>query len=156
MKGERDEQNDEQIVAICIASEVGVEAHEIDEVIATAGAGLKGDRYFAQGADAETQVTLIELEAIESFNRVLGLDLAPRMFRRNLVTRSVRLNDLVGRSFSVGEATLRGVELCEPCAYLQDLLAVPSLVKHLTHRGGLRCEILTGGTLRVGDRIKAT
>ena len=76
------------------------------------------------------------------------------MFRRNLVTEGVQLNNLVGETFYVGEIRLRGHELCEPCRYLQDRLKVTDLVKRLTHKGGLCCEVLTGGTIRSGDKFR--
>ncbi len=124
--------------------------------MATAGAGLEGDRYCTFGAAAETQLTLIQNEAIEEFNEVFGADLPATAFRRNVITQGVDLNALEGRIFTVGEVQLRGVELCEPCAYLQNLLEIPGLVKQLTHKGGLRCEILGGGVIRPGDKIGAT
>ena len=146
--------NHGNLLAIWIAATEGGKTHAVNEVRATAGAGLEGDRYCSSTADPGTQLTLIEGEEIDAFNAALDLDLAPGLFRRNLVTQSVRLNDLVGRAFSVGDVQLRGIELCEPCAYLQNLLEVPELVKTLTHRGGVRCEILSSGPLRGGETIQ--
>ena len=123
--------------------------------MATAGAGLEGDRYCAFGASAETQLTLIQIEAVDEFNEAFGTDLPATAFRRNVITEGVDLNALEGRIFTVGQVQLRGVELCEPCAYLQNLLDIPGLVKQLTHKGGLRCEILGGGVIRSGDEIGA-
>jgi MOSC domain-containing protein YiiM len=73
-----------------------------------------------------------------------------------VITEGVDLNALEGRIFTIGRVQLRGVELCEPCAYLQNLLDIPGLVKQLTHKGGLRCEILGGGVIRPGDEIGTT
>ena len=112
--------------------------------MATAGAGLEGDRYCTFGASAETQLTLIQIEAVNEFNEAFRYKLAGDRVppKRDYRSRSQRTGrpDLHGRT----SARLRGVELCEPCAYLQNLLDIPGLVKQLTHMGGLRCEILGG------------
>jgi len=123
--------------------------------MATAGAGLEGDRYCTFGASAETQLTLIQIEAVNEFNEAFATDLPATAFRRNVITEGVDLNALEGRVFTVGDVQLRGAELCEPCAYLQNLLDIPGLVKQLTHKGGLRCEILGGGVIRPGDPVTA-
>ena len=141
---------------VCLALTEGGLAREVSEAVATAGAGLEGDRYCTFGASAETQLTLIQIEAVNEFNEAFSADLPATAFRRNVITEGVDLNALEGRIFMVGEVQLRGVELCEPCAYLQNLLNIPGLVKQLTHKGGLRCEILGGGVIRPGDEIGAT
>ncbi len=141
------------VAGVCLSATEGGTIREVCEAVATAGAGLEGDRYCTFGAAAETQLTLIQIEAIEEFNEVFGTDLPVTAFRRNVITRGVDLNALEGRIFTVGEVQLRGVELCEPCAYLQNLLEIPGLVKQLTHKGGLRCEILGGGVIRPGEPV---
>ena len=138
------------VIGVCLSATEGGVAREVSEAVATAGAGLEGDRYCTFGASAETQLTLIQIEAIDEFNEAFGTDLPASAFRRNVITRGVDLNALEGRIFTVGEVQLRGVELCEPCAYLQNLLGIPGLVKQFTHKGGLRCEILGGGVIRPG------
>jgi MOSC domain-containing protein YiiM len=97
---------------------------------------------------------LIESEVIDALNSELAKPLPVTAFRRNLVTEGVSLNSLVGVTFAIGEAQVQGIELCEPCAYLQDLLDVPDLVKRLTHKGGLRCEILEGGLIVCGNLVR--
>ena len=146
----------EVVKGVCLSATEGGVAREVSEAVATAGAGLEGDRYCAFGASAETQLTLIQIEAVNEFNEAFGTDLPATAFRRNVITEGVDLNALEGRIFTVGQVQLRGVELCEPCAYLQNLLDIPGLVKQLTHKGGLRCEILRGGVIRPGDEIGAT
>ena len=96
---------------------------------------------------------LIESEVIDQFNQETGSNIAYPVFRRNLVTEGVQLNSLVDKTFYVGEVTLRGTELCEPCLYLQEKLKVTDLVKRLTHKGGLCCEVLSSGTIRLGDNL---
>jgi MOSC domain-containing protein YiiM len=101
------------------------------------------------------QITLIEAEAIEALERELGMVLEPGETRRNLITRGVALNHLVGREFSVGEVRLRGYELCEPCGTLARMTGKPQILPGLVHRGGLRAEILEGGVIRVGDSVRS-
>ena len=144
------------VKGVCLSATEGGVAREVPEAVATAGAGLEGDRYCTFGASAETQLTLIQIEAVNEFNEAFATDLPATTFRRNVITEGVALNTLEGRIFTVGDVQLRGVELCEPCAYLQKLLDIPGLVKQLTHKGGLRCEILRGGVIRPGDPVGAT
>ncbi len=136
-----------RIIAVCISPTEGGPIKAVTEAVAIAGEGLRGDRYCATGAPSKTQLTLIESEVIDALNGELAKPLPVTAFRRNLVTEGVFLNSLVGVTFGVGEVQVQGIELCEPCAYLQDLLDVPDLVKRLTHKGGLRCEILEGGLI---------
>jgi MOSC domain-containing protein YiiM len=96
-------------------------------------------------------VTFIEAEAIEALVGEQNLHLAAGESRRNIVTRGVPLNHLVGREFQIGEARFRGSELCEPCDHLAKLSGKPGILPGLVHRGGIRAEILQSGLLRVGD-----
>jgi MOSC domain-containing protein YiiM len=128
------------------------------EVRAVVGKGLEGDRYFSQtgtyshkpGPDRE--VTLIESEALAALQQEEGITLPAGDSRRNIVTRGVPLNHLVGKEFRVGEVILRGIRLCEPCAHLAQLTQ-QGVLRGLVHRGGLRAQILTNGSIRVGDSI---
>jgi MOSC domain-containing protein YiiM len=146
------------LVAICVADAKGVELRTVNEIEAVAGRGLVGDRYFQQAGTfskpgaPDREVTLIEGEALEAIARENQITLEPRKTRRNLVTRDVPLNHLVGRDFVVGEVLLRGLRLCEPCDHLQKL-TVAGVKDGLHHRGGLRAQILRGGQLRTGDAI---
>ena len=143
------------VFGVCLSATEGGVTREVSEAMATAGAGLEGDRYCTFGASAETQLTLMQIEAVNEFNEAFATDLPATAFRRNVITEGVDLNALEGRVFTVGDVQLRGAELCEPCAYLQNLLDIPGLVKQLTHKGGLRCEILGGGVIRPGDPVTA-
>jgi MOSC domain-containing protein YiiM len=131
----------------------------VQSVRALAGRGLDGDRYAARsGRWSETpgtgrDLTLIEAEVIEELARVHGISLAPGESRRNVTTRGVRLNDLVGMRFQVGAVLCQGERLAEPCEYLQGLVGKPVL-RPLAHRGGLRATILRDGVISVGDEIR--
>jgi MOSC domain-containing protein YiiM len=119
----------------------------VRSVHAIAGHGLEGDRYFFPGgAGSGEALTLIEAEALED------VGLTGAQSRRQVVVRDVRLNDLVGKRFRVGDVECLGVELCEPCRHLQKLTR-PGIIKDLIHRGGLRADILSGGTISVGDKV---
>ena len=149
-----------QLAAIFLAPERGAPMQPMALAEALAGSGLRDDRYGPEAAAAskspanqpKRQVTLIEQEAVEAACREYDLEFTPAVTRRNLVTRGVPLNHLVGQTFRVGSVLLRGVELCEPCGHLETL-TLPGIRKALVHRGGLRAELLTSGTLRVGDAI---
>ena len=131
----------------------------LQEVNAIAGRGLEGDRYFnKKGTFSKTpgpdrEFTLIEIEAIEALKRDYGADLDPGESRRNIVTRGVPLNHLVGRQFKVGEVMLRGIRLCEPCGHLERLSG-REVLPGLIHRGGLRAEVLTSGAIRLYDPVE--
>jgi MOSC domain-containing protein YiiM len=122
----------------------------VDSVRAVAGQGLEGDRHFRpDGARPGQALTLIEAEALED----VGLTGAES--RRQVVVSGVRLNDLVGKRFRVGEIECLGIELCEPCLHLQSLTR-PGIIDELVHRGGLNADILSTGTIAVGDAVDVT
>jgi MOSC domain-containing protein YiiM len=146
------------IGAIHIAASAGTPVRPVDEIRAVAGVGLEGDRYADGGGHYQDgrvsrDLTLIEAEAVEALVRAHGIALAPGETRRNLTTRGVGLNELVGQRFWVGEVFCVGTRLCEPCQYLADLTGKP-LLRPLVHRGGLRADIVRGGLIRVGDQLR--
>ena len=143
------------VEAIFVAPEAGAPAQGLEEVAALAGRGLDGDRHvtgagtFPSGLPGSA-LTLIEAEVCESFAPPLD----PREHRRNVVTRGIALNDLVGHEFRIGSVRCRGMRLCEPCTVIQRYATRPVL-RPLVHRGGLRADILEDGVLRVGDLLQA-
>jgi len=146
------------VVSLHIAQDAAVPMESAADVKAVVGRGLAGDRYFngtghwSKHPGVSREVTLIEIEAIEALEREKSIAVAPGAARRNVVTRGVPLNHLVGLEFQVGAVRLRGTRLCEPCAYLEGLTQ-KGVLAGLIHRGGLRAEIVTGGTIRVEDII---
>lgn len=145
-----------RVVAIHLAGGKGEPVHPVRAVRAVAGRGIEGDRYAddANAADPARQITLVEEEAVEAANAGHGLALTSADTRRNVVTRGVSLNHLVGVTFTVGDATLRGIELCEPCTHMAALAGEPRAVRALVHRGGLNAEIVTTGPIKVGDPVR--
>jgi MOSC domain-containing protein YiiM len=148
-----------EVVAIHISPEAAGSVVSLGEVRVVPGAGLEGDRYwrrvgtYSGRPGTGRQVTLIEIEALEALRRDGGIALPPGASRRNITTRGVPLNHLVGREFRVGGVLMQGVRLCEPCAHLESLTQ-PGVLSGLVHRGGLRADILTEGAIRVGDPIR--
>jgi MOSC domain-containing protein YiiM len=147
-----------RVVGIFVGPEATAALASVQEVRAEPGRGLEGDRYWlGQGTfwkrEPDYEVTLIETEALEALAAETGTKVESREARRNIATRGVRLNDLVNRCFRVGEATLAGIRLCEPCGHLERLTG-QTLRPALVGRGGLRAGIVTGGLIRVGDAIE--
>src|ERR1700692_173545 len=146
------------VESIHIASDAAQATQSLKQGLAIPGTGLEGDRYalktgtfYEPGPDYE--LTLIEAEAVEALQREIQVELAPGDARRNIVTRDVPLNHLVGKEFTIGDVRIRGIRLCEPCDHLEKLTG-KKILKGLIHRGGLRAQILTRGTIRVGDAVK--
>jgi MOSC domain-containing protein YiiM len=142
------------VEGIYIASEHGELPEPVDSVRALAGRGLEGNRYFFEQAEPGTALTLIAAEAVEAMEREHGVSITPRESRRNVVTRGIDVNELVGKRFRVGDVECRGIELCEPCADLQ-AMTKPGVIKGLAHRGGLNADILSDGDISVGDAVLA-
>ena len=139
---------------ICISSESGKKMESMNSIKVIANKGIVNDRYFKENNDKNNQITLIESENVEYYNKISGTNLIPTDFRRNVITKGISLNKLVGKEILIGEVRLKIHDLCEPCRYLQELLGEKNLVKKLLNRGGLRCELLTNGNINVNDPIK--
>lgn len=142
-----------RVEAIALAPAAAQEAREVQRAQAVPGKGLEGDRYaagegtFSGGSGDGRALTLVEAEVLAS----VGLEATEA--RRNLVTRGVWLNALVGRRFTVGDVECEGRRLCEPCAHLERLTE-PGMLRALVHRGGLRADILSAGTIEVGAAVR--
>ena len=146
------------VIAIHIAPTGAAPMRSVTSAQAVVGRGLEGDRYYnklgtySNQAGSGRDVTLIEIEAIDGLKRDYEVQLDPGQSRRNIVTRGIALNHLVEQEFRIGDVVLRGTRLCEPCAHMEKL-TVKGAMRGLIHRGGLRAEIIKGGTIRIGDRI---
>ena len=147
------------VISIHIAPTGAAPMKSVTNAKAVAGRGLEGDRYYSKlgtysnQAGSGRDVTLIEIEAINGLKRDYEVQLDSGQPRRNIVTRGVALNHLVEQEFRIGDVVLRGTRLCEPCAYMEKL-TVKGAMRGLVHRGGLRAEIISGGSIRVGDTIQ--
>lgn len=144
-----------RVEGIYITAQHGELPEPVESVHAVAGRGLEGNRYFFDGnAPAGQALTLIAAEAVEAMEQEHGISLEPRETRRNVVTRGIDVNELVGKRFHVGDVECLGVELCEPCTTLQGMTK-PGVIKGLAHRGGLNADILSDGDINVGDAVVA-
>ena len=147
------------VAHIYIAAKSGSPMQPVSEASLVHGKGIEGDRYFGlDTGDEPGELTLIEAEQLAHFEGVTGLAITGADTRRNLVTTGIDLNALEGKRFNIGGVTIEGVELCEPCATLGRLLttdqvSAASVIKTLTHRGGLRARILTNGRIKVGAAV---
>lgn len=153
-----------RVEAIAIAADAEAPMVRVDSAIARADRGLEGDRYFDKRGTFSNfhgrgyDLTLIEAEVLDSLQLPAGR-LSPEEARRNVLTRGIDLNALVGKPFIVGNVQCLGHRLCEPCAHLERLTAragKPGTLRALIHQGGLRADVLTDGEIRVGDPITAT
>ena len=128
-----------------------IEKKENIEVVASKG--IVGDRYFHDFNGDREQITLIESENIDYYNNTFNTKFTYVEFRRNIITKNIKLNDLVGKTILVGNIKLKVNDLCRPCKDLQQRLGKSNIIKEFLRRGGLRCEILSSGTINVGDKI---
>ncbi len=144
------------VEAIFVASERGERPAPVDRVRAYAGRGLQGNRYFWEGGDAPPGrgVTLIAAEAVDAVALEGNVSIEPAATRRNVLTRGIDVNELVGKRFRIGDVECEGVELCEPCAHLESMTQ-PGVIKALVHRGGLNADILSDGEISIGDPVVA-
>jgi MOSC domain-containing protein YiiM len=147
--------SDGRVASIYIGREPEGPMRPVQQVVAVAGRGLEGDRYFqpADGGEPDREITLIESEAITAAASESGVDIRPEDARRNVVTEGVRLDELVGETFRVGEVEVEAIEPNPPCNHLQQLAGKP-LLRPLARRGGVRGRIVTGGTIEVGAPIR--
>ena len=147
------------VIAIHIAPTGAAPMRSVTNAKAVVGRGLEGDRYYSKlgtysnQAGSGRDVTLIEIEAIDALKRDYEVELDASRSRRNIVTQGVPLNHFVEKEFKIGDVVLRGTRLCEPCAHMEKL-TVKGAMRGLVHRGGLRAEIISGGSIHVGDTIQ--
>ena len=128
--------------------------NEVSSIEVLANQGVVGDRHFKEFNDPYNQLSLIESENIDYYNVKFGLNIPYIDFRRNIITKGIRLNDLIGKKFLIGEVELEGIDLCRPCRHLCELLDQDNIIKEFLRRGGLRCQILSSSSIEVGNKIK--
>ena len=142
-----------RVVKIGISNTKGSKINSVDKVNIIKGKGILNDRKFSDNNKKDKQITLIEIENINFYNSKFGTNIDPIDFRRNIITKGIRLNDLINKRIKVGEVNMLVHRLCDPCKYLQDLLSQKNLVKNLLNKGGLRCEVLSSGEISIEDKI---
>jgi len=130
------------------------EIKEVTSIEVLANKGVVGDRHFDDFNDPYCQLSLIESENIDYYNFKYGLNIPYINFRRNIVTKGIKLNELVGKKIKVGDVSIEGIDLCRPCRHLTEMLDQENILKEFLRRGGLRCQILSSAKIKVGDQIK--
>ena len=142
---------------IWIAPEMGAQMEHRESVRARAGQGLEGDRYCGRGGSSapDQHVTLIEAEQLEWFQQTTGIRFPAAWTRRNLITRGISLNPLVGHHFRIGDVEIKGIRLCEPCGTLQRRTGLP-ILPAMVGRAGLNGQILSDGEISVGATLEIT
>ena len=128
--------------------------NEVNSIIVLANQGVVGDRHFKDFNDPYNPLSLIESENIDYYNIKFGLNISYVNFRRNIVTKGIQLNDLVGKKILVGNVEVEGIDLCRPCRHLTEVLGQDNILKEFLRRGGLRCQVLSSSNIKVGDKIK--
>ena len=125
----------------------------VNEAEAIKGKGLIGEKHFKDDNKKRSQITLIEIENINHYNKITGTKIPAINFLRNIVTEGIQLNVLVGKEFFIGKVKVKAHDLCRPCKNLQESLQQKNTVKELLYTGGLRCEILSSGKIFINDQI---
>ena len=142
-----------KVVKIGISKNKGGKIVSLNDVEAIKGKGLVNERHFKENNEKRCQITLIEIENINQYNKITGTTIPAINFLRNIVTEGTRLNELVGKEFFIGLVKLKAHDLCRPCKYLQESLQQKNIVKEFLLTGGLRCEILSSGKIYINDQI---
>ena len=140
--------------------EIGISENKSNKIVnvnvveAIKGKGLVGEKHFKENNKKRCQITLIEIENINHYNKITGTQFPAINFLRNIVTEGIRLNALVGKEFFIGKVKVRAHDLCRPCKNLQETFQQKNTVEELLYTGGLRCEILSSGKISIDDIIK--
>ena len=143
-----------EVIKIGITKNNNQKIEDVRSIKVLANQGIIGDRYFKEFNDPFNQLTLIESENIDYYNIKFGLNIPYIEFRRNIVTKGIKLNSLIGKKLRVGSVELEGIELCRPCRHLTEILNQNNIIKEFLRKGGLRCQILSSSNIYVGDKIK--
>ena len=127
---------------------------EVKSIDVLANKGIVGDRHFNEYNDPYCQLSLIESENIDYYNTKYGLNIPYTDFRRNVITKGINLNNLIGKKLQIGNVKVEGIDLCRPCKHLTEMLNQENILKEFLRKGGLRCQILTSSSISIGDEIK--
>ena len=143
-----------KVYKLGISNNYNQQINEVNSIDVLANQGVIGDRHFKEFNDPYNQLSLIESENIDDYNIKYGLNIPYLDFRRNIVTKGIQLNNLVGKKILVGNVEVEGIDLCLPCRHLTEVLEQDNILKEFLRRGGLRCQVLSSSSIKVGDKIK--
>ena len=143
-------------IKVGISKNNNQEIKSVSSIDLIAGKGVIGDRHFHEYNTERNQITLIESENIDYYNKKFNLQIPYLNFRRNIVTHGIKLNDLIEKKIIIGKIDIEGTDLCRPCKHLQEKLGQNNIIEEFIRRGGLRCKILTSGKIQIDDKITIT
>ena len=143
-----------EVYKLGISNKRNQQINEVNSIDVLADQGVVGDRHFKEFNDPYNQLSLIESENIDYYNIKFGSNIPYLDFRRNVVTKGIQLNDLVGKKLLVGNVEVEGIDLCRPCRHLTEVLGQDNILKEFLRRGGLRCQVLSSSSIKIGDEIK--
>ena len=143
-----------KVYKLGISNNYNQQINEVNSIDVLANQGVIGDRHFKEFNDPYNQLSLIESENIDDYNIKYGLNIPYLDFRRNIVTKGIQLNNLVGKKILVGNVEVVGIDLCRPCRHLTEVLEQDNILKEFLRRGGLRCQVLSSSSIKIGDKIK--
>ena len=143
-----------EIIKIGISKNHNQEIIEVTKINLVAGKGIVGDRHFKDFNDPYNQLSIIESENIDEYNFKNKLNIPLLKFRRNIVTKGIRLNELVQKRIKIGSVKLEVIDLCRPCRHLSEELKRNDIIKEFLRKGGVRCQIINDGKISIGDQIK--
>ena len=143
-----------KVFKIGISKKNGEKINDINEIEVLSGKGITGDRHFHDLNDHKGQITLIEKENIDYYNNKYKTEISYIDFRRNIVTEGIELNNLIKKEIEIGTIKILPYQLCRPCLHLEQMLNSKDIIKEFLRRGGLRCEVLVSGKIKIGDKIR--
>ena len=143
-----------KVFKIGISKKNGEKINEINEIEVLSGKGIMGDRHYHDSNNHKGQITLIEKENIDYYNNKYKTEISYIDFRRNIITEGVELNNLIKKEIEIGTVKIFPYELCRPCLHLEQMVNGKDIIKEFLRRGGLRCEVLVSGKIKIGDKIR--
>ena len=143
-----------EIIKIGITENNNRNINAVNAIDLVAGKGVIGDRYFKGYNDPFNHLSIIEGESIDEYNKKYDLNIPYLDFRRNIVTKGIKLNDLINKKILIGGVQLDVIDLCRPCRHLSEKLGKDNIIKEFLRKGGIRCEILNDGKISINDQIK--
>ena len=143
-----------KIIKIGITEINNKEIVAVNEIDLVAGKGVIGDRHFRDYNDPYNHLSIIEGESVDEYNKRYNLNIPYLDFRRNIITKGIKLNDLIDKKILIGNVQLNVIDLCRPCRHLSEKLGKDNIIKEFLRKGGIRCEILNDGRISINDQIK--
>ena len=143
-----------KVYKIGIAKNNNQKIDNVESIEVIKDKGVVGDRHFQEFNDPYNQLSLIESENIDYYNNKYKLNISHLDFRRNIVTKGIELNDLIGKKIRIGDVLVEGIDLCRPCKHLSEKLNQNNIIKEFLRKGGLRCRILSSSIININDKIK--